>query len=83
MTGQFISHFGVRVTEIEDTPILARPYCPGCEPEADTDHEILSLRWCDTHYPSWDGVGDEKATTSAYLCGTTEAGGDANRQWCE
>ena len=67
---------------IQDTPSVARVYCPGCEPEADPTSEILDLRWCEPHSPMRDGVDDTVVTAAAYLSGSAEAGGDDNRAWC-
>jgi len=66
-----------------DTPSVARPYCPGCEPTTDPVEEILDVRWCDTHRPKDAGAEDEKITANAYLSGSAEAGGDPNRSVCD
>jgi hypothetical protein len=72
------------VTEfIADAAIVARSYCPGCEPDADPTREILDVRWCDAHVPCRDGSDDAVVTSEAFLSGSAEAGGDANRRWCE
>jgi hypothetical protein len=68
---------------LPDTPGVARAYCPGCEPDADPSQEILDVRWCEPHSPARDGADDEVVTTSAYLSGSAEAGGDDNRRWCD
>ena len=68
---------------LQDSPCVARAYCPGCEPDADPSQEILDVRWCEPHLPARDGADDEVVTTSAYLSGSAEAGGDDNRQWCD
>ena len=68
---------------LQDSPCVARAYCPGCEPDADPSQEILDVRWCESHLPARDGADDEVVTTSAYLSGSAEAGGDDNRQWCD
>ena len=67
---------------MQDTPSVARVYCPGCEPEADPTAEILDLRWCEPHSPQRDGADDTVVTAAAYLSGSAEAGGDDNRAWC-
>jgi hypothetical protein len=67
---------------VAETPALGRAYCPGCEPDADPTREILDVRWCDTHLPQRDGVEDAAVTSEAFLSGSAEAGGDANRRWC-
>lgn len=68
---------------LADTPSVARPYCPGCEPDADPALEILDLRWCTAHTPSGAGVDDAIVTAEAFLSGSAEAGGADNRRWCE
>ena len=68
---------------LTDTPVVARSYCPGCEPHADPHHEILDVHWCDAHVPARDGLDDAAVTSEALLSGSAEAGGDVNRLWCE
>ena len=68
---------------LQDSPCVARAYCPGCEPDADPSQEILDVRWCESHSPARDGADDEVVTTSAYLSGSAEAGDDDNRRWCD
>ncbi len=62
---------------------MARPWCPGCEPNADPSREILDLRWCEPHAPTRDGLDDAAVTSDAYLSESSEAGGDGNRRWCD
>jgi hypothetical protein len=68
---------------LPDSPAIARPYCPSCEPDADPSSEILDVRWCAAHTPVSTGSHDDAVTTEAYLSGSAEAGGDDNRRWCE
>lgn len=68
---------------LPDTPVVARTYCPGCEPGADPIAEILDLRWCNQHAPDREGACDLVVSTNAYLSGSADAGGDENRLWCE
>lgn len=68
---------------LADSPAVARPYCPGCEPDADPMREVLDVRWCDEHVPVREGSDDQRVDASAFLSGTAEAGGDVNRRWCE
>jgi len=68
---------------LPDTPALARPYCPACEPNADPCREILDVRWCAAHTPAWNGADDAAVRAEAFLSGSTEAGGDDNRRWCQ
>lgn len=68
---------------LPDTPAVARPYCPECEPEADPCREILDVRWCAAHTPAWSGTDDSAVRAEAFLSGSTEAGGDDNRRWCQ
>jgi hypothetical protein len=69
--------------DIQDTPAVARMYCPGCEPEADPTSEILDVHWCQRHSPLGDGLDDGLVGAVAYLSGSVEAGGEDNRRWCE
>jgi hypothetical protein len=66
-----------------DSPVLARLYCPGCEPDADPFAEILDVHWCDAHVPSRDGSDDAAVAAAIVVSGSAEAGGDGNRRWCE
>ena len=68
---------------LQDSPCVARAYCPGCEPDADPSQEILDVRWCESHFPTRNGTEDEVVTATAYLSGNAEAGGDDNRRWCD
>ena len=68
---------------VADSPIVARPFCPGCEPGTDPTSEILDTRWCDAHAPVRGGAQDEHVRSEAYLSGSSEAGGDENRRWCD
>lgn len=68
---------------LTETPVVARAYCPGCEPDADPVREILDVRWCDAHAPTREGLDDGVVTSEAYLSGSAEAGGEVNRRWCE
>jgi hypothetical protein len=71
------------VTEpIRDTPSVARPYCPACEPDTDPSSEILDVRWCSAHTPASSGVDDEAVAMESYPAGSGEAGGEDNRRWC-
>lgn len=68
---------------LPDTPALSRPYCPGCEPDADPCQAILDVRWCDSHTPDRDGLDDGAVPNGMMPAGSAEAGGDDNRRWCE
>ena len=68
---------------LTDTPSLARMYCPGCEPAADPAFEILDVRWCASHAPQGRGMDDDVVVASAWISGSSEAGGEDNRRWCE
>lgn len=68
---------------ITDTPMVARAYCPGCEPDADPTLEILDARWCEAHSPLREGCDDGLVASTAYVTGSSEAGGEDNRRWCE
>jgi hypothetical protein len=72
------------VTEyLADSPVVARSWCPGCEPLADPTLEILDVRYCDQHAPARSGSDDTHVTSDSSLSGSAEAGGDANRLWCQ
>lgn len=43
---------------LSDTPAIARPFCPSCEPEADELCQVLVVRWCSDHEPSREGLAD-------------------------
>lgn len=66
-----------------DTPVMARRYCPTCEPETDPTAEILDITWCTAHEPTRGGEEDARINTYAYLSGSGEVGGDENRAWCD
>lgn len=68
---------------LPDSPVVARAWCPGCEPLADPTLQILDIRYCDQHTPGRDGSDDNSVTLDGHLSGTAEAGGDANRLWCQ
>jgi hypothetical protein len=68
---------------IPDSPSVARLYCPECEPDADPSSEILDVRWCTGHAPSYAGRDDLVITVETFLSGSIEAGGDVNRRWCD
>src|SRR6185436_19055694 len=81
--GKFLPPQGI-VTEVRsDSSVLARLYCPGCEPDADPFAEILDVHWCDAHMPARDGSDDGTVTTTIVVSGSAEAGGEGNRRWCE
>lgn len=65
-----------------EKPLVARAYCPGCEPGADPLSEILDVHWCDAHVPCRAGPDDVLATAQGTAYGGAEAGGDDNRRWC-
>ena len=64
------------------SPVVARAYCPGCEPRADPFLEMLDVHWCEKHPLEQAGVDDALATGSA-PDGSLEAGGEPNQRWCE
>jgi len=67
---------------LNDSPHLARFYCPRCQPELDPSREILETRWCGEHHDAGRGVEDD-AVACGYVTSSTEAGGEDNRAWCE
>ena len=68
---------------LPDSEVVARAYCPGCDPDADPSREPLDIRWCEPHAPSQKGQADDSVRASAYLSGSAEAGGDDNRKICD
>jgi len=68
---------------MDDSPIVARSYCPGCEPDADPFTEILEVRYCESHAPARSGSDDIRVGEGNYMSGGAEAGGETNRRWCE
>ena len=68
---------------IVDTPMVARSYCPGCEPGVDPIGEIVDVRWCQSHAPASAGFDDDAVVASDVFVGAAEAGGEDNRRWCE
>ncbi|MBI2206995.1 MAG: hypothetical protein HYU41_24440 [Candidatus Rokubacteria bacterium] len=68
---------------LADSPVVARTWCPGCDPFADPTLEILDIRYCDTHTPARTGEADTAVATEGYVSGSTEAGGESNRLWCQ
>jgi hypothetical protein len=74
---------GQLIMNLPDSPSVARPYCPTCEPDVDSTQEILDIRWCESHTPERTGSEDSVVSTPVYLSGSSEAGGDDNRRWCE
>lgn len=68
---------------LADTPVVARGYCPGCEPATDPDVERVSVQYCEDHRPSMVGCEDAKVVAATYLSGSAEVGGDANRAFCD
>ena len=66
-----------------EKPSLSRPYCPGCEPDADILQEILEVSWCEAHVPIRSGIDDALAAVRGTGFGSAEAGGDDNRRWCD
>lgn len=66
-----------------EKPSVARAYCPGCEPLADSQQEVLDVQWCEAHLPAREGADDALVSSNGTLFGSAEAGGDGNRLWCE
>jgi hypothetical protein len=65
------------------SPVVARAWCPGCEPLADPLAELLEVRYCDDHIPGRAGSADAAIPADAVMPGSAEAGGESNRAWCD
>lgn len=63
--------------------VVVRPYCPSCEPDTDQTRDLVEIRWCPTHAPTWGGSEDKRVEVSALPGGSGEAGGKDNTRWCE
>ena len=68
---------------LDDTPNVARSYCPECEPDADPIKEVLDVRYCGMHGPTTAGLDDSGVRSQDYLSGSAESGGEANRAMCD
>lgn len=76
---------GVRrpvTNHIPDTPDVAIPWCPGCEPEVDPTEEVVDVRYCSVHQPPSHGLEDGLMDQETYPAGSNEAGGSNNRAFC-
>lgn len=67
---------------LTDTPVVARPYCPDCEPTADPSREILDVRWCSQHEPQRAGA-DDPDVVQGWISGTADSGGEDNKAFCD
>lgn len=65
---------------MDETPNVARCYCPECEPNADPLKEILDVMWCEAHRPGTRGSEDVFVVSDTYVSGTGECGED-NQKW--
>jgi hypothetical protein len=68
---------------IADSAPQGRPWCPGCEPGGDPSRDILELRRCEQHPADETGLDDLAVRALAYLSGSAESGGAANRHFCD
>jgi hypothetical protein len=41
------------------------------------------VRWGELHTPVREGAEDSTVNADGFLSGSSEAGGEANRRWCE
>jgi hypothetical protein len=60
-----------------------RAWCPGCEPQLDQVKEFVIEQRCAQHPLDTTGELDRIVDSEAFLSGSAEAGGEANRKWCE
>ena len=65
------------------SPVVARTWCPGCDPSADPLVEILDVHYCEEHTPARTGSADRIVAADIVITGSAEAGGEANRIWCD
>lgn len=68
--------------ELTDTPNGASSYCPRRDPERDPVREIVTVRRCEEHWPTYGGADDERAIVRQRI---RESAGDAvtNHPWGE
>jgi hypothetical protein len=60
------------------------PFCPECESEIEpSDDDRRAAIYCRRHMPPAVGVDDGAVNIETYPAGTTEAGGEDNRNWCD
>jgi hypothetical protein len=67
--------------DFSETHNRAEEYCPSCQPDRDPCREILTISWCGSHEPNRSGVEDDAVRVEPLF--TSDAGGAANRLWCE
>ncbi len=48
---------------VPDSPMVARAWCPSCDPHVDPSRELVYTRWCDAHQPELGGAEDRRVTT--------------------
>lgn len=65
-------------TYIPETPMMSRPWCPVCEPEADPTMEILETHRCGLHQLDFTGYDDLGTFSGGYK----QAGDANNRVFC-
>lgn len=66
-----------------DTPNLATPWCPTCQPDKDITREILEVRFCAIHEPNRSGPDDVGLGEPPYLSGNQEIDPETNRAYGE
>ncbi len=69
--------------ELAESPFLARPWCPVCEPDRNPAEEILDTRYCGLHAPSYVGADDAGVVYGYLASSSSEAGGEGNRVICD
>ena len=70
------------MSDLTDSPYLARRWCPACESDRNFVEEILETQYCGLHAPSCAGAEDAGVVYGYLSSGTSEAGGEGNRILC-
>jgi hypothetical protein len=66
---------------LEDTEVVLPSLCPDCW--AGREWGTYVPQPCASHQPGMEGADDALVRPHCYLSGSTEAGGDGNREWCD
>jgi hypothetical protein len=74
--------------EGQDTRVEVELWCPVCQPERDPILEVISPRLCLRHRDAeieeiTHNADDAAVTSTLYLSGSADAGGEMNRAVCD